>query len=142
MLMPITLTFAAAATLLNIWLGVRISRLRASHHVLHGDGGHGILLRRMRAQSNYVEYTPFALILCGLIEVALGSATWLWITALLYIIGRVFHAFGMDSDTPHRLRIVGIFMTIAILLVLSGTALYAAYSSMRTMPAPPALAAL
>lgn len=140
--MPITLTFAAAATLLNLWLSVRIFRLRSAHGVLHGDGGHAALHRRMRAQSNYVEYTPFALILSGLVEFALGSSSWLWITALAYIVARVLHAFGMDSEALSKLRMAGIMATLIILLLLSLAALYAAHDMMRTIPAPPSLASL
>ncbi|MBK5265100.1 MAG: MAPEG family protein, partial [Alphaproteobacteria bacterium] len=46
MLLPITLTFAAATALLSIWLGIRTVRLRTAHKILHGDGGNVALLRR------------------------------------------------------------------------------------------------
>lgn len=125
--LPITLTFAAATALLNIWLAIRVGRVRAGQRILHGDGGNAALIRRMRAQSNYVEYTPFVLILAGLVELALGSQTWLWLVALAYIIGRVLHAFGMDKDFASKLRQVGILITFLTLIGLSAVALYAAY---------------
>src|SRR5690349_5026430 len=87
MFLPITLTFAAAAALLNFWLAMRIGRLRMSEKVLHGDGDNTLLAKRIRAQANYVEYTPFVLILTGAVEGALGSASWLWVLSLLYILG-------------------------------------------------------
>jgi uncharacterized protein len=127
--LPITLTFAAAAALLNIWLGMRVARVRMGQKILHGDGGNAALIRRMRAQSNYVEYTPFVLILVGLVELALGSQTWLWLVVLAYIIGRVLHAFGMDKDFPSKLREAGIIITFLILIGLSAMALYAAYDA-------------
>ena len=138
MYLPITLTFAAAASLLNIWLGMRIARLRMQHKVLHGDGGNEALSRRIRAQANYVEYTPFVLILTGAIELALGSADWLWLLALVYIVGRVLHAFGMDKDFPSKLRQLGILITWLTILGLAGMALYTAYGA-PSRELPPAL---
>jgi len=141
MLLPITLTFAAAAALLNIWLAVRVSRVRMTEKVLHGDGGSALLMRRMRAQANFIEYTPFVLILCGLVEMALGSQNWLWGIALAYMLGRVAHAFGMDMTKPHWTRAGGIMVTMLVMIVLAIAALYASYSGARATPAPPSLAA-
>lgn len=141
MLLPITLTLAAAAALLNIWLAMRIVRLRMANKVLHSDGGCEPLVRRMRAQANYVEYTPFILILFALVEMALGSHLWLWIAALVYVVARVLHAFGMDSEKPAKTRMVGIIATWIVMLILSGAALYAAYGATHSVEAPPALAA-
>jgi hypothetical protein len=124
MTLPITLTIAGAAALLNIWLAWRVGRMRGTHKVSIGDGGREPLIARMRAQANFVEYTPFFLILLGLIELAIGSQTWLWIVAGLYILSRIAHAFGMDrpSPDPLRLRMIGIIVTFLILL---GLAVYA-----------------
>lgn len=141
MLLPITLTLATVATLLNIWLGARISRLRISEKVMHGDGGCTLLAKRMRAQANFVEYAPFVLILFALVEMALGSSTWLWILALVFVLARVAHAFGMDSDRPNPWRAGGIMLTLLVMIILSGAALYAAYGSMAEVEAPPAFAA-
>ena len=77
-MLPITLTMAGAATLLNLWLGQRVGKMRVAHRVSIGDGGQEPLITRMRAQANYVEYTPFFLILLALIELAAGSQLWLW----------------------------------------------------------------
>lgn len=128
MFLPITLTFAAAAALLNFWLAMRVSRLRMSEKVLHGDGGSATLTKRMRAQANYVEYTPFILVLTALIEMAWNSPTWLWILSLIYIVARIAHAFGMDADQPAKTRMFGIIVTWMVVLTLSGAALYTVYA--------------
>jgi uncharacterized membrane protein YecN with MAPEG domain len=126
MILPITLTIAGAAALLNIWLARRVGQIRMSNKISIGDGGNEALTARMRAQANFVEYTPFFLILpsLALIELAIGSRTWLWIVAVVYILGRIAHAFGMDRPHPDRLRLrmIGIIVTF---LVLLGLALYA-----------------
>lgn len=133
-LLPITLTIAGAAALLSLWLGQRVGKMRVAHKVSIGDGGHEPLIARMRAQANYVEYTPFFLILLALVELAAGSHLWLWIVAILYILGRIVHMFGMDHPPPSRLRMVGIIVTM---LTLLGLALYAiALPYLRASPPP------
>ncbi len=141
MLLPITLTLAAACALLNFWLAIRCSGVRMTAKVLHGDGGNPMLGKRMRAHANFTEYTPFVLILFALVEMALGLSLWLWIAALAYVVARVAHALGMDADAPGALRGGGIAVTWLIMLGLAIAALYAAYSGTREIPAPPALAA-
>ena len=126
-ILPITLTIAGAAAIVNIWLAVRIVMVRLKAKVLIGDGGNALLTARMRAQLNYMEYTPLVLILIGLIELAKGTQTWLWAAGILYILGRIVHPFGMDKQTPHPLRGVGILTTWIVLIGLAGYALSIPY---------------
>ncbi|TFI58316.1 MAPEG family protein [Sphingomonas parva] len=135
MTLPITLTIAAGAALINIWLGTRISRLRLRDKVSVGDAGNAAILNRMRpAEANFTEYTPFFLILLALIELAAGSPTWLWIVAVVFIVGRLLHPFGMDRPAPNKLRMIGILTTWLILVGLAGYALVLA-STYRPQPA-------
>jgi hypothetical protein len=124
MILPITLTIAGAAALLNIWLARRVGQMRLAHKVSIGDGGNEALIARMRAQANFIEYTPFVLILIGLIELAEGSRLWLWIVGVVYVLARIAHGFGMDrpSGDKLKLRTIGIIVTA---LILFGLALYA-----------------
>lgn len=124
MILPITLTITGAAALLNIWLARRVGQMRMTHKVSIGDGGNEALIARMRAQANFVEYTPFVLILIGLIELAEGSRVWLWVVGVVYILARIAHGFGMDRPRPDplRLRMIGVITTA---LILFGLALYA-----------------
>ncbi len=126
-ILPITLTIAGAAAIVNIWLAIRIVMVRLKAKVLIGDGGNALLTARMRAQLNYMEYTPLVLILIGLIELAKGTQTWLWAAGILYILGRIVHPFGMDKQTPHPLRGVGILTTWIVLIGLAGYALSIPY---------------
>lgn len=138
MILPITLTIAGAATLLNIWIARRVGQMRLSNKISIGDGGHPGLTARMRAHANFVEYTPFFLILLALIELAVGSNVWLWVVAVVFILGRIAHAFGMDRPLPDRLRLrtVGVVIT---LLVLLGLALYAIALPYLQQPRQPSI---
>ncbi|QGP79444.1 MAPEG family protein [Sphingobium sp. CAP-1] len=140
MVLPITLTFAAACALLNLWLAIRCARFRIKDKILHGDAGHDLLARRMRAHANFIEYTPIVLILFALVELATGASLWLWIGALVYILARVAHAFGMDADKPTALRAGGALLTWGVMVAMAIAALGIAYGATRPMPAPPAMA--
>ncbi len=120
--LPVTLTSAGAAALINLWLAIRVIQLRYADKVMTGDGGSPRLLARMRAQMNFVEYTPFILILIGLIELAQGTRLYLWVIAAVYLVGRVLHGFGMDGWRPGRA--IGALTTF---LTLAGLGLYAAW---------------
>lgn len=140
MLLPITLTFAAACALLNLWLAIRCARIRVVDKLLHGDAGNSLLARRMRAHANFVEYTPIVLILFALVEMAVGASLWLWIGALVYVVARVAHAFGMDADKPTVWRAGGALLTWGVMVVMAISALTIAYSATRERPAPDAMA--
>ena len=126
MKLEITLIIAAAAALINLWLAIRVGRVRTSQKVSVGDGGDEMVTRRMRAHANFVEYTPFFLILLGLTELAWGTNIWLWGAAIVFILGRIAHPFGMDGNG--KLRMFGILSTMLVLLGLSIYALFIAYS--------------
>ena len=129
--LPIALVTAGAAALLNFWLGLRVSRLRMSEKIMVGDGGNPRLLARMRAQLNVAEYAPLVLILIALVELARGTQTWLWVVALLFIVGRVLHAFGMDGWLPGRT--IGIALTMLTMLGLAGYAVFLGYTGLNPL---------
>lgn len=123
----ITLLAAAIAALINIWLAMRCGGIRMKEKVLHGDGGNALLGKRMRAHANFVEYTPFALILIGALEFT-GHGGWpLALAAILFLAARLSHALGMDADTPTKPRMIGASLTMLILLLLAVAALLAGF---------------
>lgn len=126
-ILPISLTIAAGAALLNLWLTMRVGRVRGQEKVSIGDGGNDRLIRRMRAHSNFVENTAFVLILLALVELGVGSSTWLWAVGALYLIGRILHAIGMDGMMWGRM--VGTTITMLVQLGLAGLALFTVYSA-------------
>src|SRR3546814_7271758 len=118
---------AAGAALLNIWLAMRVGRVRSKEQVFVGDGGNEPLIRRMRAHSNYVENTAFMLILLILVELGTGSSIWLWGAGAHYLVGRVLHALGMDGMMWGRMA--GAIITMLTQLGLAIVALAAVYTT-------------
>ena len=122
LILPITLTAAGCAALINLWLGIRIGQMRTKEKISIGDGGNDNLIRRMRAQANFIEYTPIVLVLLGLVESASGTSHWLWAVAILYLVGRILHPLGMDADGFGKGRMIG---TLTSMLTTLGLGIYA-----------------
>jgi uncharacterized membrane protein YecN with MAPEG domain len=119
MLLTTSLCFAAAAVLVNFWLGMRIGKLRHAEKVSVGDGGKENIMRRMRAQANFMEQTPLTVALVALVELAGKGGQWLAPACAVFIIGRIAHAFGMDSDTSFKPgRPIGMLTAMLFQLVL------------------------
>lgn len=112
MYLPITLAAAGAAAFLNIWLSIRIGMVRTAKKISVGDGGDEELVRRMRAQANFIENTPIVLILIAAIEFARQGNLWLAGVAALYTLGRVAHGVGMDGGPLGFGRTVGTMITL------------------------------
>lgn len=129
--LPITLIAAGGAALINFWLSMRTGNARRAAKVSIGDGGDPALIGRMRAQANFIEYTPIVLILIGAIELSQGSSTWLWAVTGIYLLGRVGHALGMDGMPVGRFA-----GTITSLLTMLGLGIYALIIPF-TAPNPP-----
>lgn len=118
-ILPVTLAACAAAAILNIWLSIRIGAIRQAAGISVGDGGSEPLERRMRAQANFVENTPFVLLLVGFIELAGAGSWWLQWVAGLYMVGRIAHGFGMDGGSKQVGRMIGTLVTMLTLLGLA-----------------------
>ena len=104
---PITLLTAAAAVFVNLWLGARVVSSRREHQVKLGDGGNEAVLRRMRAQANFIENAPFFLILLAGLELSGANSLGLAVIAAMFILARISHAVGMEGAEVWRWRMYG-----------------------------------
>jgi uncharacterized protein len=128
--LPVTLTIAAGAALVNLWLMVRCGQARTKESVSIGDGGNEFVIRRMRAHANFVESAPFVLVLIAALEATSGTSNWLWAMGIVYIVGRLAHGLGMDGGTFGKGRMVGTLITFVTLIGLAGWALWKVYSNL------------
>ncbi len=120
LILPVTLSAAAACALINLWLAWRIGRIRRAERISIGDGGNERLTARMRAHLNFAEFAPIVLILLALTEAARGTSIALWAAAALFVVARIAHPIGMDGLIPARA-----FGIIATFGVTAGLAVYA-----------------
>jgi len=116
---PVTLLAAAAAVALNIWLGARVVRSRRDHGVKLGDGGNEAVLRRMRAQANFIENAPFFLILLGGLEISGANRLALGVIAAVLFLARIAHPIGMDGPHLVRWRAMGMITSVLALIVVA-----------------------
>ena len=130
MTLSITLTIAAAAALINLWLMIRCGQARTSEKVSVGDGGNEMVIRRMRAHANFIESAPIVLILIAALELTCGTSTWLWAVGIAFTIGRLLHPLGMDGGALAKGRMIGTLLTMLTLLGLAIMALVSVYSKL------------
>ncbi|MBN8809222.1 MAG: MAPEG family protein [Sphingomonas sp.] len=136
MILPVTLAIAAAVALINLWLALRVTRVRVYGKHMLGDGADPAVIAKMRAHANFTEYAPTIVILIALIELARGPSLWLWLVGAAFIVARLAHAIGMDRPAPNPFRLVGALVTWLALLALAVWALAIGYQASADKPVP------
>ena len=97
MFLPATSLYAGLLGLMLVLLSALVIRVRIRARVSLGDGGDDALVRAIRAQANFAEYTPMALVLIALAEIQ-GAPGWvIHLLGLTLLAGRVAHAVGLMS---------------------------------------------
>jgi uncharacterized membrane protein YecN with MAPEG domain len=119
MKMEVTMIAAGLLGLMLLFLCGYVIAGRSSFKIGIGDGGNPIMHRRIRAQANFVEYVPMALILIALIEYgAIGPH---WLVAALgggLVVARALHAQGLIASGGATFgRFVGTSLTMLVVLV-------------------------
>ena len=122
MILQTSLCLAAAAVLINFWLSMRCGQVRTKAKIGIGDGGNELLMRRMRAQGNFIEQVPLTLALYALVEATTKAPSWLVYLGALFLLGRVAHAFGMDSADGFKAgrpigMVTGMVLQLALVVV-------------------------
>lgn len=124
MLLPITATVAAILTLIFLGLTARVIYGRQSGYGPNiGLGEDETFWRTVRAHTNFTENVPLFLILLGLLEMSKIDTLFLALLSAVFIIGRLTHFYGIQSDETLRFRILGMLFTLAVLLICAITLL-------------------
>ena len=119
----ITLTYGSILTLIFVALSLNVALKRGSGKVSHGPGPNDELMSIMRAQQNFAEYVPLALLLLAGLELTGADATWLRILGGSLVVARVLHAAGLIIGPKFIIgRAIGAMVT---LLILGGEAIWA-----------------
>jgi uncharacterized protein len=117
---PITSVIAAVFGVMLVFLSLRVGLLRSKEKIWFLDGGNEELTRRIRAQGNFIEYVPLALLLIALVELGGGSGGLVWALGAGLLAARVAHAVGVSRTTTSPARSAGTLGTFAVLLVSAG----------------------
>lgn len=106
--------------LLLIVLSLRVSLVRRDARIALGDGENEMLRRRIRAQGNFVEFVPIALLLLALAEHTGMGSLFIHIFGIILLASRIAHAYGISQlKEPFIFRMVGTTATLTVIGILS-----------------------
>ena len=115
-MVTITASYAALLSLLFVVLSRNVIMARRRRRVALGAEGDPELLRHVRAQGNFAEYTPLAVILMAFSEIQGLMPVLVHALGLSLLTGRGLHAFGLSrSPEDFRFRVAGMSLTFAVL---------------------------
>ena len=121
MSLTISTLYAAMLGLMFVPFTVYVGIYRAQSNILLLDGGDAELARRIRAQANFIETVPLAVILLVLMELNGAPAVWLHALGSVLVSARLIHyvtiATNPANTTP---RAVGMVGTLSVYLVAAG----------------------
>ncbi len=101
-------------------ISARVGQMRMKHKVNLGDGGNSDVQCAIRAQGNYIEYAPLALIGLYALSAIGASALLVNILGAAFLAVRVAHFMGLGLGRWSKGRVVG---TMGTMLTLLATAL-------------------
>ena len=115
------------ASLLVLWfvvLSARVVNLRR-RGIIFGDNGDVAVTRVVRAQANFAEYVPLALLLMGFLEVSRFSIYILHALGLTLLVARLVHGLALSFGWQMRSgRVAGAALTFIVLLIETFLCLY------------------
>jgi uncharacterized membrane protein YecN with MAPEG domain len=117
--LPITSALAGAAAIFLVLLSFPVANHRRANKLSAGDGGDEAFNRKVRAQANFIEYTPLAIIAIGLLEMNGMDQLWVCGLAAALAAARVLHAIGLIWNVLIG-RMLGAILTFATLLFAGG----------------------
>ena len=116
------------AGLLVFWflvLSIRVIRRRGSEKIALGDGGNSGMLRLIRAQANFAEYVPLALLLMAIMELSHFSIYLLHGMGVTLLVARLLHGYSLSFTNQFMFgRVAGAGLTFLVLAVAAVMCVY------------------
>jgi len=126
--MVVTPLYAGILALWLVVLSLRVIQRRGAAKAWLNDGGDTSLQRAIRAQANFVEYVPLALILMLILEMSRFSIYLIHALGIALVIARLLHGYAMGFTGGFRFgRSAGATITFVVLLVEAVLCIYQAY---------------
>ena len=122
--MFVTPLYAGILVLWFVVLSLRVVNIRR-RGVSFGDNGDRAITRVVRAQGNFAEYVPIALLMMGFLEADHYSIYWLHALGIVLVVARVLHGLALSFDWQPRFgRVAGAALTIIVLVILALQCIY------------------
>ena len=114
--MFVTPLYAGLLTLWFLVLSLRVMRFRRD--IPFGDKGDVNLVRIVRAQANFAEYVPLALLMMGFLEVTRFSIYVLHALGIALLVARLIHGAALSFGWQLRWgRVIGATVTVIVLMI-------------------------
>ena len=114
--MFVTPLYAGLLALWFVLLSVRVVNLRR-RGIAFGDNGDVGVIRVIRAQANFAEYVPLALLLMGFLEVSRFSIYLVHALGITLLFARLLHGAALSFGAPRFGRVAGAALTFIVLLI-------------------------
>jgi uncharacterized membrane protein YecN with MAPEG domain len=122
--MFVTPLYAGILVLWFVVLSLRVMSMRR-RGVGFGDNGDRTFTRIIRAQGNFAEYVPIALLMMGFLEIGHYSIYWLHALGIVLVVARLLHGAALSFGWAMRSgRVAGAALTIIVLVILAVQCLY------------------
>jgi uncharacterized protein len=122
--MFVTPLYAGLLTLFFVLLSARVVNLRRKG-IIFGDNGDIGVIRIVRAQANFAEYVPLALLMMGFLEVTRHSIYLLHGLGIMLVVARLLHGVALSFGWQVRFgRTAGAALTFLVLVIEAILCLY------------------
>ena len=122
--MFVTPLYAGILTIWFVVLSLRVANIR-HRGIGFGDNGDTEVARVIRAQANFAEYVPLALLMMGFLEASRYSIYLLHTLGIVLIVARLIHGLALSFGTARRFgRFAGTALTFGVLLIEAVLCIY------------------
>lgn len=94
--------FTSILALLFVFLSIGVIKQRRIHKVALGDDNNIEIKKWISAHNNFIQYTPFTLLMIFFIEYVGNIKIEILIIGLFFTIGRFFHAYGLTQEEKYE----------------------------------------
>lgn len=110
--------YAVLLTALMFYLAFKVIKVRRKEQIKYANGDSEELARVRTAQLNAYENIPFFLVLMMILELNLAPIILLHIIAIIMLLGRSVHAFGILKNKLNC-RVIGMGLTFTAIMATS-----------------------
>ena len=109
--MNISILFTIIFIIFYLILTIITIKARKSTKVAYGDDGNKELIKAVRAHGNFFEFTVFFIISSFLLEILDAGQIYVLFINIVFLIGRIFHAYSMLKEKI-IFRMIGMMATL------------------------------
>ena len=133
--------YAGLLALMQIWLTLRIVKVRRANRISLGDHGNSDIIKASRIHGNFIETVPLGLLLILILEMGLVHHYILHAMGVALIVARVLHFQGLNAENSigkgrvlGMQILIGVYLVGALLCILKGLPIDVSFLNHRFTP--------